>query len=285
MLHRFSVTKEELEQVQTELKEDGYSIRDVSDEIDSEFKNYLYKGHNMSESVFLKLQELTGRDIEHEVVDYVKGKSSADDFSDLTESSDFAELTGIILGDGHIREKSEDRGDRHITQYYLKFTFHEDEEELIQRTKDLCNEVFGTGLKEYKHNTRKAVQLKIHSKELIKELKCFGLQSGNKVQNQVSVPEWVFKNKDYQKRCISGLVDTDGCVYIQGNDGRAIVKFSNRSNKLLSDFRKIAQNLNFTTSKAGEHEVQLAHQEDVKRFCQQIGPIKSKEITARTVAH
>jgi hypothetical protein len=285
MPSRVSVTEKELKEVQKELKQEGYSIRDINSEIGCEFKNYLYKGHNMDEKFFLKLQDLLGRNIDHQIVNYTKGKSCADDFSNLTKSAKFSELVGIILGDGHIREKSEDRGDRYITQYYLQFTFHEDETELVQRTKDLCFDVFGNTLKEYTHNTRKAVQLKLHSKELVEELKDFGLQTGNKVQNQVSVPKWIFENQGCQEKCISGLVDTDGCIYVQENDDRGIIKFSNRSDNLLEDFKRISQNLNFSPSNAGEHEIQLAHQEDVKKFCKQINPIKSKGIVKEMSPH
>lgn len=275
MEKRIKVKKEELAKVQETLKDRGYSIRKINNEIGSEFKNFLYKGHSMTIDTFKALEDLLNEKIDHREVQHSNGKSNPDNYS-INKNEDLAELIGIILGDGHIRKRSEDRGDRHISQYYLQFTFHEKERELISRTNELCNSILGVEPSEYPQKGRKTTHLKIHSKELVEELEELGLEPGNKSKNQVKIPEWIFKSKNLQKRCISGLVDTDGCIYTQKNDDRTIIKFSNRSKNLKKGFKRIAKNLGMTPSKAGKWEVQLAHQKDVHQFLSTIEPIKRK---------
>lgn len=76
MSKRVSVSKSELEKVRKELKETrNLSIREINDKIDSEFKNYLYKGFNMDLEVFESLKQLYGEKIEHELVDFRNGVS------------------------------------------------------------------------------------------------------------------------------------------------------------------------------------------------------------------
>lgn len=281
MEKRYNVSKNEVARIQDILKKQGYSIRDINSEIDAEFKNYLYKGHSMSQEVFESLKELADCEIRFEEANYSNGKMEPDAFPDLEKCNELAELIGIILGDGHIRERSENRGDRHVSQYYLQFTFHEDEVELIDKTINLCEELFGYSPKKYSQKGKKAVHLKLYSKELIQELKDLGLETGNKVENQIIIPEWIFYSKEYEKRCLCGLIDTDGCVYKQRSDGRSIVKFSNRSKNLLVGFRKICLDLGYTPSSAGQWEVQLAHQGDVENLLNEIQPLKGKEIQSK----
>lgn len=275
MEKRIKVEKDDLACIQKTLKNRGYSISNINDEIGSEFKNFLYKGHSMTIDTFKALEELLNEKIEYKEVQHSNGKSSPDTYS-INKNEDLAELIGIILGDGHIRKRSEDRGDRYISQYYLQFTFHKEERELVSRTNKLCNSILGVKPSEYPQKGRKATHLKIYSKELVEELVELGLEPGNKSENQVKIPEWIFENKKFQERCISGLVDTDGCIYTQKNDDRTIIKFSNRSKNLKKGFERIAKNLDMTPSKAGKWEVQLAHQKDVHHFLSEIKPIKRR---------
>ena len=40
----------------------------------------------------------------------------------------------------------------------------------------------------------------------------FGIKPGNKKQNNVGIPNWIFDSKKYLRACIRGLIDTDGGV-------------------------------------------------------------------------
>src|SRR5258708_4597734 len=38
--------------------------------------------------------------------------------------------------------------------------------------------------------------------------------SGPKYKQRVRVPSWIFNNPEWIKRCLRGLIETDGCVYV-----------------------------------------------------------------------
>ena len=39
-----------------------------------------------------------------------------------------------------------------------------------------------------------------------------GLQTGNKVEKQVRIPDWIKAEREYFISCIRGLIDTDGYI-------------------------------------------------------------------------
>jgi len=56
---------------------------------------------------------------------------------------------------------------------------------------------------------------------------------GRKIEQAISVPWWIKKNKHYIKNCLRGLLQTDGSIY---NDrGYAMVNFVNHSKNLAQD--------------------------------------------------
>lgn len=101
MESRIKIPKPELRKIKADLKNRGFSIRDINDEIDAEFRNYLNKEHSMSKETYDRLRELVDKEIEFERIDYVDGRGRV---STKTASKDqkLAELIGILLGDGHI---------------------------------------------------------------------------------------------------------------------------------------------------------------------------------------
>lgn len=57
------------------------------------------------------------------------------------------------------------------------------------------------------------MSLVLSSVELVEFLESIGLRQGNKVQQQVDVPDWIWQDQTYQIGCLLGLMDTDGCFY------------------------------------------------------------------------
>ena len=117
-------------------------------------------------------------------------------------NQDIAELTGIILGDGHIHTKHnlitivgslEDLG------YYK------------ERVIPLFQKVFDKTVKIRKRNDRNAYYLLIYSKEIIDFfINCVGLKRGSKVK--AFIPKIIFSDKKLIKSFFRGLFDTDGCI-------------------------------------------------------------------------
>lgn len=268
MEKRVKIHKKEIKRVYNDLKSEGYTLRNISSKIGSDFRNCLYKGHSLDKEVFDKLHTLYGHEIKHKEVQHVDGKGKPDDLTKLIKCPETAELIGTILGDGHLTENF---------QHCLRITFCEDEQQLISRTETLCQSTIGKPPKKYELKDSRAIQLKVHSKELVKRLTELGLQTGDKVENQVDVPRWIKDKEEYQKRCLRGLVDTDGCIYTQSRDSRTIVRFKNRSKPLLTDFKELCRNLNIKTSNGGgQYSVQIASQTEVRKFIEKVEPIKAR---------
>jgi hypothetical protein len=266
MVERLKIKEKELKSVYDTLKDKGYSLRDINSEINSDFRNHVYKGTSLDQDTFNKLEELYGEPIKHTRIQYTNGKKSPDTIN-ITKCSRTAELIGIILGDGHLSKKINN---------CLCITLHNEEQELISHTTQLCKNVIDKEPRKYNLKGSKAVQLKINSKEVVEELLELGLKTGNKVDNQVNTPHWVKDEEKYQKACLRGLIDTDGSIYTQSTDKRTIIQFKNRSQPLLRDFKEMCKNLGIEPSNAGKFSVQVAAQIEVSRFIEKIDPIKAQ---------
>lgn len=278
MAARISVPKQELRKIQKELKEqEDLSLSDISDYIGAEFKNYLYKDFNMSPEVYERLEDLFGKPINSQEVDFRNGVSYEKRIGSLDKSENMAEFTGVLLGDGNIRNFNRKENQEYITNYRVKVTLNEEEERIIRRVINLFSETTGKNPSIYSSKNSKAISLYVYSKDLVEELERLGLEPGDKVQNQVNIPEWIKNNQKYAERCLRGLIDTDGAIYTRGQENSRVIQFKNASKPLLHDFREICNKLDIKTSKGGYRTVQVAAQDEVSRFIKIVNPIKSVE--------
>lgn len=266
---RYQVEKSELKKVQQDLKEEGFTLDKISEAIGADFRNFLYKNHSMSKKTFTKLNEVYDEDIQAEEQNYIDGKGVKTSIN-IEEDSALSELTGIILGDGYIQMTNRNRDDRTVTANRLVITLHEEEDLLRERSIEMIKEIFNREPTLTSLKGQATIQIILHSKEIMETLIEEGLQPGDKVENQISVPSWILKDEELEKKCLKGLIDTDGCIYKQKIDDRTIIQFKNHSENLLRDFKKCAQ-----TSDGGEHITQIASQSEVKKFTKKVKPIKS----------
>lgn len=109
---------------------------------------------------------------------------------------------------------------------------------------------------------------------MAKVLISFGLKRGDKITNQVRIPEWIKQDSDFSKRCIRGLIDSDGCVYFCKRDRHTYIKFTNHNLFLLSDFRAVAKSLGYNFAKANKWNVCLYRKDEVVRFINDVKPFK-----------
>lgn len=277
MSQRIKVSKNSLAQVQEELKEKGYTIDDISSKIGSDFKNFRYKGHSMDKDTFRKLEELTGIEIDAREIEYIDGKGETEELN-IEKTPSVAELIGIILGDGYIQSTSRERKDRFISAHRLVITLHNQEERLKRKTCDILTNLAAKEPEVHGLKNSEAVQIVLNSKELIRELQNLGLKTGDKVENQVDVPNWITNDRKYEEQCLRGLIDTDGTIYRQRRDDRAVIQFKNHSEPLLKTFRQMCLDLNVDSSNAGKHAVQIARQQQVKKFIDKVDPLKASYI-------
>jgi transcriptional regulator with XRE-family HTH domain len=118
-------------------------------------------------------------------------------------SEELAEFTGIILGDGG------------ITQRQVTITLHsKDDREYSKFVIKLIKKLFDVPIGIYRDKNYSAVNLVVSRSELVRFcIKKLGLKIGNKVKQQVDIPDWIKKNSKYAIACTRGLVDTDGSIF------------------------------------------------------------------------
>jgi transcriptional regulator with XRE-family HTH domain len=184
-----------------------------------------------------------------------------------------AEFTGVMLGDGG------------IAPYHVHITLSNKEKEYANYLINLINKLFGIKPKIYKIKKAKAIDIVVQRKNLVDFCQKIGLVLGNKVKKQVDIPEWVKENKNFSKACIRGLIDTDGCFYINSyyvNNKKYLyfkIAFTNGSKPLvLSVFRKLKDlGINSRVSK-NYKDVRIESRKHVLKYIEEIGSNNHKHL-------
>ncbi len=196
-------TKETWRTVYNDLKEKGHSLNDIKRLIGTQFCNQLYRGYGIREESFLKLEMLLGYSIPTILYPFSEAKSNTDYRLKIPSelNLDLIEFIGILLGDGH------------ISKYTIDISLSTENPKYITYVSKLIKELFDYDVKSYKPKHKKLIHLRIHSMVLVQELERLVLKCGNKVTQQVGVPNWIQNNTNYSIACVRGLIDTDGYLY------------------------------------------------------------------------
>ena len=72
---------------------------------------------------------------------------------------------------------------------------------------------------------------------------------GNKLENNVKIPDWVFDDSNLLKACIRGLIDTDGSISPITGRNYSYIWFISQIPALQESFSKAMAILGFNTSK------------------------------------
>ena len=179
---------------------------------------------------------------------------------------ELAELIGVILGDGGLSGNH---------QLVISFNSKTDKEYSVFLGKILIK-LFSI---EYHVHSRKncnGADIVVSSSNLVDFLLKQGLVAGNKVENQVDIPHWIYDKVEYQKACIRGLIDTDGSFYRHryNSNGKNYnylkLCFTSCSGPLLNSVLRILKKLNF---EAYVHGVQvfIYSRSGIKKYFEEIG--------------
>ncbi|MFW9970852.1 MAG: LAGLIDADG family homing endonuclease, partial [Candidatus Odinarchaeota archaeon] len=236
----------------------------------------------ISKSVFNDLKTfMKVREIPHDV--YIGNKKKIE----IGENEEIDELIGIMLGDGHLGldgSKFSISLNRVDEERYVEYIFNK----LNTLFHDKQPKEARNSFKMIK-NFKKSVEITSYSKNLHYFFVERGLVPGNKVQNQVSVPDYIFKKDKSKIRCIKGLFDTDGNAHAILNSGQLHLGFSNASKLLTEDFKIMCNDLDIITGdiltsnrdRNGTIEtfysVQIVKKDQVLKFLELIDPEKIKE--------
>jgi len=177
-------------------------------------------------------------------------------------SKNLAEFVGIILGDGG------------ITQYQITFTLHsEDDKEYGNFIIDLTKKLFDAPISIHYDKRCKATSYVISRRELVNFCtQKIGLKIGNKVKQQVDVPNWIKQNKQYSIACTRGLIDTDGSIFNHNYkvNGKLYsykkLSFTNLSKPLVLFVYKTMKNIELSPRISRNKDVWLDSINDMKKY-------------------
>ncbi|MCL4354898.1 hypothetical protein M1349_05560 [Patescibacteria group bacterium] len=132
-------------------------------------------------------------------------KSHRKNISIPSNSIDLAELMGIVFGDGGINNNWQ------VVIYVNSLL----DLEYSKYISDLIKKLFKLDVAIRKREKENTLMIVASSTTLVEFLISKGAVRGNKILHRQSMPKWIKKNKKYSKAFVRGLVDTDGCLYIQ----------------------------------------------------------------------
>ena len=189
----------------------------------------------------------------------------------LKPSPQLAELFGIILGDGG------------ITKNQIRITLNrKTDRDYAGFVRKLMNKVF----KEMPSISKRenVLSLTLSGIGLVEELERLGLRVGSKIVHQVAIPSWILENREYSKRCLRGLIDTDGGVYFHKHKIKGIkyvnfgLTFTNHSKPLIYGANKILNDNDFYPSIVQNKRIYIYNLSEIKRYFKIIKSNNQKHI-------
>lgn len=185
--------------------------------------------------------------------------------------SRFAEIIGALIGDGG------------ITKGQVRITLNSvTDKQYASYLIDLLSKTFGIGVSVVKRKNQLAIDLLMSSTKLVDFLNKRGLLIGNKLKQGLDIPRWVNTREAWQRACLRGLFDTDGCTYTDHhlinnktyvNPGLA---FTSYSKNLRNSYARILKLLSFSPTLTTRKRVLLRREIEIVRFFEEIKPKNSR---------
>ena len=186
----------------------------------------------------------------------------------------FAEIAGIILGDGG------------MTDYQLRITVSS----LVDGPYatfiiSLFKKVFGQEPSWHKCSCCNSIDITLSGVGLIEELERWGFVRGDKVKHQVGFPKWIWSDIEFQKACVRGLMDTDGGCYFHKHKSNHLVYrnfgmcFANESLPLIISMAKVLKSLGikFSLDKKSTR-IYIYSFTEIKKYFKLIGSHNAKNV-------
>ncbi len=184
-----------------------------------------------------------------------------------------AEFAGIMLGDGG------------VNPYHVTVTLSNSETQYILFVSKMISKLFGVIPKIYRLKYAEAVNIVSNRKQLVDFCQKIGLVKGNKVQQQIDIPLWIKKNRQFSQACIRGLIDTDGCFYTNSYYSHAKrysyfkIAFTSASVPLINSVAKILIDFGIKARiSKNKKDVRIESNQYVLKYINEIGSHNSKHL-------
>jgi hypothetical protein len=241
------------------------SLRSLNKDVGFEIRNILYKNSSINEDQLRKLEFYVNKKfrLKRIYIDYGRnlGKLSIPKpIKPIYKGGDLAEFMGIMLGDGNIWNNR------------IRIAFDKRKIDYVNYVSDLFKKLFEIELKKEINKSTNQLYLYCNNLFVVEKLLDYELKRGHKIKNNLGIPDWIKNNRFYSKRCIKGLIDTDGCIYWSKRDKQTYIKFTNFNLQLLKDFKEITVFLGYHFARANKNNWCLYRKIEVANFIKDIKP-------------
>ena len=153
----------------------------------------------------------------------------------LKQKEKLAYLVGVALGDGNLSNPNGRAIRLRISCFsgYPKLA-----DEIVKTIRTLLPKNKVSRVKKQ----GRCLDISVYSNKL-EELIPWKVGRGSKIKQSAHVPDWILENPKFSKACLRGLIQTDGCIYV--DRGYQMVNFTSNIEALWLDARKMIEELGF----------------------------------------
>lgn len=174
-------------------------------------------------------------------------------YPSFEKNGDLAEFIGVVLGDGYI-------GKFPRTEV-LGIYSNSNNEGFINRYSELVEKLFDKKPTVSKRKKSNCVNIIIYQKDISKRL---GIPMGARKNKQMSLPNWICKDREYLIRYLRGLYEAEGSFSVHLPTYTYKFSFANRNESLLNNVYKGLKILGFHPHR-DNLRVQISKKEEVYR--------------------
>jgi len=186
-----------------------------------------------------------------------------------TNSIDFAEFYGILLGDGCIYSN--------LNTFCISSDGLLDAPYVTDYVAPLVSKLFGRKPAVYYSKFERSIKCVFNSRLITNFLVEFGFPFGKKLLGKAVIPVKFFKNLDLLKSCIRGLVDTDGSLCPHPNS-KIMLNLTTEIPTLWEDCLHAFIDLGLNPS-SSKGQIYLYGHEKVEKYFEKVGSSNMKHIS------
>ncbi len=175
-------------------------------------------------------------------------------YPELRKDANLAELTGVILGDGHIRQypRTEE----------LSIFSNSNNPGFVKHYSCLVEKIFSKKPATTIHSKQNCIRIRIYQKHISERL---GIPLSPRGKLEIEIPGWIICHKKYIIRYLRGLYEAEGSFSVHLPTYTYKMQFSNRNKSMLKNVFTLVSLLGFHPHKSKDM-IQLSRKDEVLRF-------------------